>query len=92
VTGGSRGLGLGIARRLAAAGYRAIAVARKDSDPLRSAMKEAQRDHPGSLRFVAFDLAEIDGIPRWSRRCARNSGRSTGWSTTPRSVSTASSR
>src|SRR2546430_1640476 len=64
VTGASRGLGLGMVRRLAAAGYRAIAVARKESDPLRSAMEEAQRDHPGSLRFVAFDLAEIDGIPR----------------------------
>ena len=59
VTGGSRGLGLGIVRRLAAAGYRAIAVARKESDPLRSAMKEGQRDHPGSLRFVPFDLADV---------------------------------
>jgi len=28
VTGGSRGLGLGLARRLAAAGYRVIALAR----------------------------------------------------------------
>jgi len=92
VTGGSRGLGLGIARRLAAAGYRAIAVARKDSDPLRSAMKEAQRDHPGSLRFVAFDLAEIDGIPPLVKALRKEFGRSTGWSTTPRSVSTASSR
>ncbi len=64
VTGASRGLGLGMVRRLAAAGYRAIAVARKESDPLTSAIEEAQREHPGSLRFVPFDLAEIDGIPR----------------------------
>jgi len=71
VTGGSRGLGLGIVRRLAAAGYRAIAVARKESDPLRSAMKEAQRD---SLRFVAFDLAEIDGIPRLVRALRKEFG------------------
>ncbi len=71
VTGGSRGLGLGVVRRLAAAGYRAIAVARKESDPLRSAMKEA---HPGSLRFVAFDLAEIDGIPRLVRALRKEFG------------------
>jgi 3-oxoacyl-[acyl-carrier protein] reductase len=32
VTGGTRGLGLGIARRLRDAGYRAIAVARKAGD------------------------------------------------------------
>jgi 3-oxoacyl-[acyl-carrier protein] reductase len=64
VTGASRGLGLGIVRRLAAAGYRAIAVARKESDPLRSAIEQAQREHPGSLRFVPFDLAEIDDLPR----------------------------
>ena len=70
VTGGSRGLGLGIVRRLAAAGYRAIAVARKESDPLRSAMK----DHPGSLRFAAFDLAEIDGIPRLVRALRKEFG------------------
>jgi len=74
VTGGSRGLGLGVVRRLAAAGYRAIAVARKErkeSDPLRSAMKEA---HPGSLRFVAFDLAEIDAIPRLVRALRKEFG------------------
>jgi 3-oxoacyl-[acyl-carrier protein] reductase len=64
VTGASRGLGLGIVRRLVAAGYRGIAVARKESDPLRSAIEEAQREHPGSLRFVPFDLAEIDDLPR----------------------------
>jgi 3-oxoacyl-[acyl-carrier protein] reductase len=74
VTGGSRGLGLGIVRRLAAAGYRAIALARKESDPLRSAMKQAQRDRPGSLRFVAFDLAEIDGIPRLVRALRKEFG------------------
>ena len=32
VTGGSRGLGLGIACRLAESGFRAIAIARKESD------------------------------------------------------------
>jgi 3-oxoacyl-[acyl-carrier protein] reductase len=64
VTGGSRGLGLGIARRLAAAGYRAIAIARKDTSQLTSAMDEADREHPGSLQFIPFDLAQIEDIPR----------------------------
>src|SRR3989441_11986178 len=63
VTGGSRGLGLGIARRLTGAGYRVIAVARKESPQLTSAMEAAEGAYPGSLRFVACDLAEIDDLP-----------------------------
>ena len=63
VTGGSRGLGLGIAKRLTGAGYRAIAVARKETPQLTSAMEEAVRGNPGSLHFVPFDLAEIEDIP-----------------------------
>jgi 3-oxoacyl-[acyl-carrier protein] reductase len=63
VTGGSRGLGLGIAKRLTGAGYRVIAVARKETPQLTSAMEEADRDNPGSLHFVPFDLAEIEDIP-----------------------------
>ncbi len=60
VTGGSRGLGLGIARRLAASGYHAIAIARKESAQLTSAIQEAEREHPGSFHFVPCDLAEIE--------------------------------
>ena len=63
VTGGSRGLGLGIAKRLTGAGYRAIAVARKETPQLTSAMEEADRDNLGSLHFVPFDLADIEDIP-----------------------------
>jgi 3-oxoacyl-[acyl-carrier protein] reductase len=36
VTGGSRGIGLAIAQRLAVAGYSVIAVARRESDELRA--------------------------------------------------------
>ena len=64
VTGGSRGLGLGIARRLTAAGYRAIAIARKETNQLTLAMEEAERARTGSLRFVPFDLAGIADIPQ----------------------------
>jgi 3-oxoacyl-[acyl-carrier protein] reductase len=52
VTGGSRGIGLAIVRRIAAAGYNVIAVARRESDELREAIREAGE---GRLRFRAFD-------------------------------------
>lgn len=62
VTGGSRGLGLGIACKLASAGYRVIALARKESEQLTSAMNLAGQATPGSFHFVPFDLANIDEI------------------------------
>jgi 3-oxoacyl-[acyl-carrier protein] reductase len=75
VTGGSRDWAWASRKRLTGAGYRAIAVARKETPQLTSAMEEADRDHPGSLHFVPFDLAEIEDIPRWSRPCERSSVR-----------------
>jgi len=57
VTGGSRGIGLAIARKLASAGYNVIAVARRQSDELR----EAERQ--GSIHFRGCDLGEIEAIP-----------------------------
>jgi len=62
VTGGSRGIGLGIVRRLTEVGFRAIAVARKDSSELTAAMKEIEAKNAGSLCFVPFDLADLEGI------------------------------
>lgn len=63
VTGGSRGLGLSIARTLVNSGYRVVAVARKESDTLRAALHDANLAHPDLLRFVACDLAQIETIP-----------------------------
>lgn len=62
VTGGSRGLGLGIGRTLAAAGYRVVAVARKETSQLKMAIDEAERADPGSFHFVPFDLSRIEAI------------------------------
>ncbi|WP_036286640.1 SDR family NAD(P)-dependent oxidoreductase [Methylocystis sp. ATCC 49242] len=59
VTGGSRGLGLAISRRLVDDGYRVIAVARRESDELRAEI--VRRD--GALAFAALDLQEIGAIP-----------------------------
>ena len=74
VTGGSRGLGMAIARRLTGAGYRAIAVARKETNQLASAIEEANRDNPGSLHFVPFDLAVIEDISRLVKTLRKDFG------------------
>jgi 3-oxoacyl-[acyl-carrier protein] reductase len=63
VTGGSRGIGLAIVRKLAAAGYNVIAVARRETDELKAAITEAVRQGAGGLHFRAFDLSDIDAIP-----------------------------
>lgn len=55
VTGASRGLGLAITRRLAADGYRVIAVARSKGE-----LPEA--DKGDQIAFRAFDLSDVDGI------------------------------
>jgi 3-oxoacyl-[acyl-carrier protein] reductase len=59
VTGGSRGLGLAIGRKLAGDGFRVLALARKPSDDLSAAIAASP---PGALHFVPFDLAQLDGI------------------------------
>jgi 3-oxoacyl-[acyl-carrier protein] reductase len=74
VTGGSRGLGLGIVRRLAQAGYCAIAVARRETAELTSAIAAAQRENTGSIRFVPFDLAQIGEIPLFVRTLHKDVG------------------
>ena len=74
VTGGSRGLGLGIARRLTEVGYRVIAVARQQNSELTAAIQNIESANPGSFRFVPFDLAEIEGISNLVKTMRRNFG------------------
>jgi len=74
VTGGSRGLGLGIARKLVAGGYDVIAVARSDNKELAAAIAEAKRAKLGTLHFVPFDLGEITKIPDLVRNLRKQFG------------------
>jgi len=75
VTGASRGLGLGIARQLAGAGYQVIALARRKTKPVTEAIAEAKRGKkPGALHFVSFDLGKIDDIPDLVKNLRKNFG------------------
>ena len=64
VTGGSRGLGLAIARELQREGFRVIAVARHESADLAAA----------KIAFCPFDLAETAAIPSLVRRLRKEFG------------------
>jgi 3-oxoacyl-[acyl-carrier protein] reductase len=65
VTGGSRGIGLAIARKLAASGFNVIAAARRESDELRAAIAEAKQ---GNLHFRGCDLSAIEAIPAFVKQ------------------------
>jgi len=62
ISGGTRGVGLAIARKLMADGYRVFALGRKESPELAAAIAAS-----GALHFVPFDLANIDAIPELVR-------------------------
>jgi 3-oxoacyl-[acyl-carrier protein] reductase len=70
VTGGSRGLGLAIAAKLAGVGYHVIAVARSPSDELGKAMDVAG----GALAFRPLDLGDTAGIPELVRGIRKEFG------------------
>jgi 3-oxoacyl-[acyl-carrier protein] reductase len=74
VTGGSRGIGLGIVRRLAKTGYRVAALARKESPELRAAIEEAANNGVGSIRFVSYDLAQTDGMDALVKQLRKDIG------------------
>ena len=60
VSGGTRGVGLAIAKKLVGDGFRVFALGRKESAELTAAIAAAPAD---ALNFVPFDLANIDVIP-----------------------------
>lgn len=70
VTGGSRGLGLGIARALVADGFRVIAIARSRT----AALDEAMAGADGALAFQDFDLLDTAGMPALVKGIKRDFG------------------
>ena len=71
VTGGSRGLGLGMVRVLSSAGYNVIAIARQESPELAALIQDSGR---GSVRFRAFDLCETAAISGFVKTLRREFG------------------
>jgi 3-oxoacyl-[acyl-carrier protein] reductase len=74
VTGGSRGLGLGIAKQLAGTGYDVIAVARRTSKEVTAAIADSGRAGEGTLQFHPFDLGNIEQIPDLVRKLRKEFG------------------
>jgi 3-oxoacyl-[acyl-carrier protein] reductase len=74
VTGGSRGLGLAIVRKLAFSGYRAIAIARSRSDQLSCAMAESKCSGRDGVAFVACDLGNIHALSEFVAQMRKNYG------------------
>jgi 3-oxoacyl-[acyl-carrier protein] reductase len=68
VTGGSRGLGLAMCAALAAAGYRAIAVARNPGTELAATAAAAGAGAgAGAIEFRAADLSDLAAVPGFVR-------------------------
>ena len=71
ISGGTRGVGLAVARKLASDGYRVFALGRKESGDLTRAIAEFDA---GALNFVPFDLSNVDGIPELVRELKAEHG------------------
>ena len=74
VTGASRGLGLGVARKLASEGHHVIALARQRSKQVTEAIAETKSAKHGALDFVSFDLGKIDAIPEFVKTLRKDFG------------------
>src|SRR3984957_14633654 len=62
VTGGSRGLGLAMARTLAAGGYRIIALARGSTEELMAASRSAADSGRGAIEFRGCVLSDLGRV------------------------------
>jgi 3-oxoacyl-[acyl-carrier protein] reductase len=74
VTGGSRGLGLGISEALAASGFAVYAVARKISTELERSIEAVNGEGKGALHFRSCDLAALDGLAAFVKALRADSG------------------
>jgi 3-oxoacyl-[acyl-carrier protein] reductase len=60
VSGGTRGVGLAVARKLVKDGFSVFAIGRKEGEALNGAIAGLPA---GQLHFVPFDLSNVDAIP-----------------------------
>lgn len=60
VTGGSRGIGLAVCRRLVEQGYNVVALARRDTEEL----ARLRADHGDRVRFIEADLLDDGDLDR----------------------------
>lgn len=74
VTGASRGIGLKIAESLAGTGYRAIAIARSETDAMHAAIAQARCGGVGDIHFTPFDLLNSHDIPDLVRHLRKTHG------------------
>lgn len=74
VSGGSRGLGLGISRTLASSGFAVYAVARRLTAELSEAIEDAAQEGAGTLCFQSCDLTEIAGLGSFIKRLRAEAG------------------
>lgn len=74
VTGGSRGIGLGIVARLAAAEYRVVAIARTVSEDFEAAIRKLGPEAGGRVSFVPADLGDLDSLPDLLRGIRKSHG------------------
>jgi 3-oxoacyl-[acyl-carrier protein] reductase len=74
VTGASRGLGLAIAKALAASGYRVLAIARSPTEELQALSASATQAGRGAVQFYPFDLLETAAMARLVSRLRKEVG------------------
>ena len=73
ITGGSQGIGLGIAQAMAEAGADVVLVARSE-DKLRSEAQRLQEETGKSASYITFDLQQTAEIPEWYHSLEKDHG------------------
>ena len=71
ITGGTRGIGLGIAKSLLAADFTVILSARKESDEL----KALQNEYCGRVHFYPCDISKSEDIERFAAAVSEKFGK-----------------
>jgi len=74
VTGGSRGIGLGIVRKLATSGFQVIAISRTRGTGLDTVIRDAAEEGVGCVSYFQQDLGDIEALSDVARELRRQFG------------------